>query len=101
MKKIINGKLYDTDTATYIDSYEYGNPGDFRRISETLYRKKTGELFLHGEGGPLSKYAESCGNNSWCGGETIIPECDFDVKRWVADHCDVDTYIELFGAVEE
>lgn len=101
MKKIINGKLYDTDTATYIGNYEYGTPGDFTHFNETLYKKKTGELFIHGEGGPRSKYAKSCGNNSWCDGEAIIPERDFDVKGWVADHCDVDTYIELFGTVEE
>ena len=87
MKKIINGKLYDTDTAKYIGNYEYGNRGDFTYISETLYQKKTGEFILHSEG--------------WFGGESIIPEHDFDVKVWVATYCDVDTYIELFGPVEE
>nr|WP_300880183.1 hypothetical protein [uncultured Acetatifactor sp.] len=101
MKKIINNKLYDTDTATYIDNYEYGNSGDFSHVRETLYQKKTGEFFLHGEGGPKSKYAECRGDRSWSGGEDIIPECDFDVKEWVAVHCDADTYIKLFGPVEE
>lgn len=101
MKKIINGKLYDTDTAEYIGGYEYGNSSDFEYVSEALYRKKTGEFFLYGRGGPMSKYAQSCGVNSWGGGEAIISERDFNVKEWVATHCDVDTYIKLFAPVEE
>ena len=106
MRKIINGKLYDTDTATLIGSYEFSTPSDFNHIFEYLYQKKTGELFLHGEGVPLTHYSKSLGNGNWCGGETIIPESQFaenffDVKEWVTKHCDVDTYVKLFGAVSE
>lgn len=106
MRKIINGKLYDTDTATLIGSYRYSTPRDFSHVFEYLYQKSTGELFLHGEGGPLTNYAESIGDGNWCGGETIIPESEFaenffDVKEWVAENCDVDTYVKLFGAVSE
>ena len=36
MKKILNGKLYDTDTATEIGSWTYRHPGDFNYIKETL-----------------------------------------------------------------
>ena len=46
MKKIINGKKYDTDTAEQIG---YDNNGllcsDLSYIEETLYKKKTGEFF--------------------------------------------------------
>lgn len=101
MKKIINGKMYDTETAAFIGDYSYGAPGDLSYVSESLYRKKTGEFFLYGEGGPMSKYSMSCGNNSWSGGEAIIPERDFNVRKWVAAHCDADAYIKLFGPVEE
>lgn len=81
MRKVINGKLYDIETATRIARRQYGTPGDFEYISETLYQKETGELFLHGEGGAMSRYSEQCGNNSRTGGEAIIPERDFDVKE--------------------
>lgn len=101
MRKIIGGKMYDTDTATQIGSYEYGYGGNLDYICETLYRKKTGELFLHGEGGPRSKYACRVDSNSWCGGQSIIPESDFDAKEWVAEHCDTDIYVKLFGSVPE
>ena len=47
MKKIINGKIYDTDTAKEIDSISHGDgPRDFRYYHEVLYRKRTGEYFL-------------------------------------------------------
>lgn len=46
MKKIINGKMYNTETAEFIDSYESGYPKDFAYVYEALYRKKTGEFFL-------------------------------------------------------
>ena len=39
MKKIINGKKYDTETAVYICGYEYGTCNDFSHIKESLYRK--------------------------------------------------------------
>ena len=74
MKKIINGKLYDTDTAKVVGFYENARSrGDFSHMEETLYKKRTGEFFLFGEGGPMTKYAKSCGQNSWSGGEEIIP----------------------------
>lgn len=57
MKKIINKKSYDTETAKVVCSYSYIFSGDFQRVTETLYRKKTGEFFLHGVGGPASKYS--------------------------------------------
>ena len=104
MRKIINGKLYDTETAQHIGRREFGAGGDFSHFTETLYRKKTGELFIVGEGGPMTCYGESKGENCWGFGERIIPGSDFgedELKKWVDENCDVDTYIWLFGPVEE
>lgn len=101
MRKVINGKLYDTETATLIASYEYGESGDFSHVFEDLYQKKTGELFLHAGGGPLSKYQQSVGTNTTGGSELIMPESNFDAKKWVSKNCNADTYIKLFGPVEE
>ena len=53
MKRIIEGKMYNTDTATCIGSYEYSNLRDYRYLYEELYQKKNGKFFLSGEGGPL------------------------------------------------
>ena len=99
VKKIINKKLYDTKTATYIAGYEYGTPRDLAYVSEDLYQKKNGELFLHAEGGPASKYQKEVGTNTWRGSEKIIPESRFNAKKWVEEHCDADVYTKLFGEV--
>lgn len=102
MKKVINGKLYNTETAKECAIYA-PNPyqSDFSWYKETLYQKKTGEFFLHGKGNAASKYSRSCGQNEWCGGESIIP-LTYDVaKEWAEKHLEGDEYISIFGEPEE
>ena len=101
MKKIINGRKYDTGTAELVGDYSYSNPSDFHYVLELLYRKKTGEFFLYGEGGAASVYAEAAGPNERCGGEKIIPFTIEEAKEWAEHHLDADKYEELFGEVEE
>lgn len=102
MKKIIRGRRYDTETAKEIGSDSYnGSSRDFQWWSETLYRKSTGEFFLHGEGGPASRYRELSGQNSWSGGEKIIPLSPEEARQWAEDHLDTETYEEAFGIPEE
>ena len=101
MKKIINGRKYDTDTAKEIDSYSNDRPrSDFRYFCETLYQKHTKEFFLYGHGGPMSKYAEHCGQG-WTGGESILPLSLDEAKEWVETNSTVEIYETLFGEVEE
>ena len=102
MKKIINGKVYDTETAKGLGSW--GNGGtwrDFGHMEETLYRKKTGEFFLHGEGGPMTQYAQPAGQNSWSGGERIMPMTFAEARKWAEERLDGDEYEQIFGAVTE
>jgi len=101
MKKIINGKLYDTSTATLISSAEYSYPGDFSHWREELYRKKTGEFFLYGKGGPMSKYSRKIGQNEWSGGEKIHPLTLREAQEWAEEHLDAEEYEQVFGVVEE
>ena len=101
MKKIINGKRYDTDTATLIGSASYGYPSDFEYWAEDLYRKKTGEFFLYGEGGPMSRYFRSTGQNQWSGGEEIRPLSLKEAQEWAEKYLDADEYEEVFGRIEE
>lgn len=101
MKKIINGKMYNTETATFvgIDSYSY--PSDFNWWEEELYKKKTGEFFLYGKGGAMSRYSEACGQNSWCGGSQIVPLSTTDARLWAEKHLTADEYESIFGPAEE
>ena len=102
MKKILKNKVYDTETAQKLAEYA-PNPyrSDFHYFCETLYQKKTGEFFLHGEGNAASKYSRSCGQNEWCGGEQIIPMTYAEAQTWAEEHLDGDTYISIFGEPEE
>ena len=101
MKKVINGALYDTETAKPLGKDSYSNPRDFRHWVETLYRTKSGKFFLHGVGGAMTKYAVSVGQNEWSGGEKIIP-LDLDsAQKWAEEHLGGDEYIKAFGEPEE
>lgn len=102
MKKIINGKKYDTETAKKIGYWSNNyNCSDFNYCAETLYRKKNGEFFVHGEGNAMSKYSVSCGQNSWSGGQEIIPLTEEKAKRWAEKYLTGDEYEEIFGEVAE
>ena len=102
MRKIIDGKSYDTGTAREVGSWDNGCfANDFHHESETLHRKKTGEYFLHGEGGPMSRYAEARGTSSWVGGERIMPLSWDDARRWAEERLDAGEYEAEFGEVDE
>ena len=97
MKKIINGRLYSTHSAIMLSSRDNGYYADNAYwLQETLYLKKTGEFFLHCEGGGLSKYAASYGNHT-SSGEVIRPLTVDEAKRWAEQYCSVDTYLTIFG----
>ena len=102
MKKIIKGKVYDTETATELASYSNGGTWrDFSHFEETLYRKRNGEFFLHGEGGPMTRYAEAQGQNSCSGGARFMPLTYQEAQEWAEKHLDGDGYEEIFGPVVE
>lgn len=60
MRKIINGRIYDTETARKLfeaDNDEmYSSPF---HVCETLYRTRTGYYFLHGVCGYLSAFSRT------------------------------------------
>ena len=101
MKKIINNKLYDTTTAQLVGSWDNNMGGTFDYAAESLYRKRTGEFFLHGEGGARSRYATHCGNDSWGSGEAIIPLTWEAARQWAEEHLDADEYQAAFGQIAE
>lgn len=101
MKRIINNKKYDTETARMIGSDSYSNPRDFNYWAETLYRKRTGEYFLYGEGGPNSRYSKRIEQNCWSGGEKIIPLTYENARKWAEEHLSVNEYEAEFGEVSE
>lgn len=101
MRKIINGKKYDTDTATEVGNWDNGaGLRDFRYCEETLYRKRTGEYFIYGYGHAMSRYAERCGD-MWGAGSAIIPLTYDAARQWAEEHLDAEEYEKEFGEVSE
>lgn len=102
MKQIINGKMYNTETAQEIGCGSNGmNLDNLWFVEETLYRKQNGEFFLDGHGGPLSRYSRPNGSFSRCGARELVPLGAEEAKAWVERHCPVEVYIETFGDVAE
>lgn len=101
MKKIIDGKRYDTETA-FEKIAEYSNGlglSDFRHCNEELYRTDSGTWFLHGEGGPLTGYSRPVGNLT-AGGEDITPLTDDEARGWLERH-DFPDVVEKYFEIED
>lgn len=100
MEKIINGKRYNTETAELI-AERTNNLRSFDYIHEELYRKRTGEFFISGEGGARSKYARRIEQNTWSDGWALVPITDEEAKTWLEEHSDAETYERCFAVDEE
>lgn len=100
MKKIINGKVYDTQTAKFLGRYASEETSSLDRTEVSLYIKRTGEYFLFGEGGPRSRFAKYQGDGSFSGGWRITP-LSYDKAREWAEHLDADQYISIFGEPDD
>lgn len=102
MKRIIGGKKYDTNTARQVG--EWGNGygyTDFQHAAETLYRKRTGEYFVHGSGGPMSRYAKPYPGGGWQGGDELVPLTYDQAREWAEEHLEADEYEAEFGEAPE
>lgn len=72
MKKIINRKTYNTDTADIVSHKTSGEWGDPKGYEEILYKTRKGDYFIYGIGGDDSKYPK----------ETIIATTADEAKNF-------------------
>ncbi len=97
MKKIINNRVYDTEKAVLVGSSccreSAGNPN---YVKEKLYRKRTGEYFLYGVGGPNTQYAKLDGYSIWKFGERLVPVTYSVAKNWAETNLSDYVYSEHF-----
>lgn len=102
MKKVIEGKLYNTETAELICEWSNGYfCSDFEHCWENLYKTKKGNWFLYGEGGAMSKYAKSSGDGRR-GGSDITCLTKEEAIEWLEQKEFPNTLMEHFPeAVEE
>lgn len=101
MKKYINGKVYDTNTAQLLASYEHSYKSQFNWYKEQLHRKRTGEFFLYGEGHADSPYCTYSADGGRDPGEYIIPMTYEEARQWAEKKLDTNEYDQIFGTPEE
>lgn len=102
MRKVIDGRTYDTDTAARVGSWDNGlEQSDLGRIDATLHRKRTGEYFLHEKGGPMTPFAERDGLGGWASGAMITPLSAAEAMRWAEGHLGADEYEAEWGLPED
>lgn len=101
MKKTIDGKTYNTETATLISQASNGlGYSDFSWWEQSLYMTPKQAYFLHGQGGPMSRYSEQVGNNRG-GGSDITPMSEAEALAWCEEN-DGEAAIEAhFGHLVE
>ena len=102
MKKVINGKLYNTETATKIasDNSPYGN-GDFQFENTKLYKTAKGAFFLAGNGGAASRWSQSLGTGGRGAGEGMEALTPEEARTWCeANDVDADIIAEHFPVEE-
>jgi hypothetical protein len=98
MKKIIDGKRYDTETATFVASASANcSTSDFGWWEESLFVTKKGAWFTHGKGGPMTSYGVT-EYGSTHGSEDIRPKIKDEAKSWLEKHDFVGSLEEYFGS---
>jgi len=92
MKRIINGKVYNTETAEKIAAWDNDLfVNDFGYMSEALYITRKGNYFIHGKGGATSKYAKHAYGGRMAG-ESIAAITEKDALEW-CEAREIDTEI--------
>lgn len=101
MKKIINDKLYNSETATRL--YHYDNKlytTDINYYSEALYKTKKGSYFLLKEGGAMSKMSKSNGISK-TGDMDIEAFSPEEAQDYLIEHQAIDVFEIEFGFLDE
>lgn len=87
MKKIIDWKLYNTETAEYIGGYTRNGTSvqDFNYIEKSIYKTKNGQFFEYIVGGAATEYAchEARMRYAWRHINLMATE---DIIRWLEEN---------------
>jgi hypothetical protein len=92
MKKVINGKVYNTETAVRLGDWSNGLfTNDLYYVSEDLYKTKAGAYFLYCDGGAGTSYTKT----------SINPLTYDEAAEWAEEKLDGEDYIKIFGEPAE
>ena len=104
MKKIIDGKRYDTDTAEHLCSLpSVEDTTNFNWHATSLYQTKKGTFFIAGEGNAFSLWAErDAGENSWSSGRGLRAVTAAEARQHMESaNCGAEAFAAASLSVEE
>lgn len=101
MKKIISGKVYDTDKAQLIAEAHHDNikDADGKSLKQWLYRKKTGEFFAQVEGAAIE--LQNIFEHGYKPNAGIYPLTYEQAQRWAERELTADQWESVFGDPED
>ena len=101
MRRVIGGKVYDTEQAKRVCRFvsEFG-PSDFEYEVTELYITARGAWFLAGWGGPYSRWAVEAGRNAWTSGRGLQPIAPPEAQSFLEQNGTAEEF-ELYFKVEE
>ena len=101
MKQVIDGKIYNTETALEIGNWWNGyGTNDFHHLDISLYRTKKGSYFLAADGGAATEYGRAVGDSRTSGSKIVVLSRE-DALAWAEKHLDADDVSEHFADILE
>jgi hypothetical protein len=103
MRKVIDGRIYNTETAQFVCDISPGgySQSDFEWEDTALYQTRRGAFFIAGRGNARSRWAVRVGQNGWGSGSGVELQTEEEAKRLVERHAKPDVFVEVFGEPEE
>lgn len=101
MKKIINGKVYDTEKAQLVAEAHHDSikDADGKSLKQWLFRKKTGELFVQVEGSALE--LQNIFQSGYRPNAGIYPLTYEQAQRWAERELTAEQWESIFGDPED
>ena len=87
MKKVVKGRVVDTEKMAKLAEVRFGNVTDYNYVWETLYfDPESKSFYLYGRGGAASRYAEPVGINQWSEGEKLLRLTKGLALQWLEEN---------------
>lgn len=85
IKRIFNGKAYNTQSANLIATYEfYPDDEPYYHCDEELYQTKKGSFFIVGTGASHTMWSKKDASiGEWRTSYSVVPLAEQEVKRWL------------------
>lgn len=101
MKKIINGKVYNTEKAKLIAEAHHDNikDADGKSLKQWMYQKKTGEYFIYAIGAAIE--LQNIFQHGYKPNAGIYPLTYDQAQKWAERELSADQWESIFGDPED